>query len=777
MFSWATKQFEQITNTLAPPPDDATGRFLYCCQRDDEDGALACVPELPGAGVIVNAAKGQVPLHVACQSSMTKLVRELMSQPGASTDLRDSTGNTCLHAACTSQKPNALELVKVLVTEYHANVCDKNSQGETPYDVSLLNSIRQYLLPIQLQKETQEALDNGGVGLPPGIDLGGLRITNSALAPPPIGGAIPPPPISGGIGATAGPPVVPPLLSSSAPPMVVSPPGTHTHPYAPQQTPTAITTAAQPAMMSSPPPQLGISQADRAMSAPASSSSAIPTDGPGQGVPAAPASGGRHEYALTGHSSAAIYKPQGRRVIQPDGFHSSSSDKRLQQKYGHEQAGLHVPKAVPPPPSSGNAAAPSSGGYAGLAHSASAPSMGWSSSPGGAYANPYAGGSRHLASSRRYVAVDPVTGQALASSGATPPTSGSYYGSMTPTPPQSASASFTVFMPGSASSSSTAVSSPAAAAAALPSPSPQSFSSSFPSTRQTSIPENYQDTSYSTHQSFQQQPQPSPMYQPPQQAFAQPTASYPPTSHPPGAPDALPSPSRGGTAGLSFSNVSGSSSATSPGGQLFGSVRGSSTDSAERLFASIPPPAASPTATAPITAAAESKPPSVQTRFPAPPVLSASKFPLPPHMQRAALLQQAQQEPPQSHPTSVASDIAPEPSAADMFASSAAPTGSPPASETATAVPPSDGTCAASTGVPAQARPEASGGRSIGEEEAPAPHTHKDQEEKEDDDVDDGMLDDIPLSPEPANKPTIGAAAGSGAAPVSSDFPPPPAAS
>ena len=87
----------------------------------------------------------------------------------------------------------------MLIQEYGASAMSKNSQGQTPYDASTVNSVRQWLLPLQLQAETQYALDNGGAGLPPGIDLGGLRVKNLNLPPPPTFGATPSPGPAGGM--------------------------------------------------------------------------------------------------------------------------------------------------------------------------------------------------------------------------------------------------------------------------------------------------------------------------------------------------------------------------------------------------------------------------------------------------------------------------------------------------------------------------------------------------------------------------------------------------
>jgi hypothetical protein len=149
-------------------------------------------------------------------------------------------------------------------------------------------------------------------------------------------------------------------------------------------------------------------------------------------------------------------------------------------------------------------------------------------------------------------------------------------------------------------------------------------------------------------------------------------------------------------------------------------------------------------------------------------------------MQRALLQQQAQQpEEALSHPTVVSSGMAPVvPSAADIFASASAPAGTATATDAAPAAHASDPANAVSKAetvpTPTQAPPEASSGPSVAEEEAAAPPARKEDH----DDVDDGMLDDIPLSPEAGFKPTIGATAGaSDAAPTASDISPPPAAS
>ena len=376
MFQWAQSTFDKLSQTVAPPPTDGPGKFAYCVQRNDEAGAMGVIAEIDPVHTVVNAAKGIYPIHMACEYSMIRLVRLLLSQPGANIQVEDFVGNTPMHYAALSTNNDGLELCKILVKEFGASVMAKNRNGQTPYDLATSNNIRQYLLPIQLQAETQYALDNGGVGLPPGIDLGGLRVKNLAMPPPPTQFGAPP---------NSAPPsmyVAPPTLSGATP--NIQP----LQSFQPQQNdPMANTQAASP-YVSLPVPE---PQNDTMFGTPTPNHKIAPAPA---SMPAhlaqAPSSGNR-EYARVGSSSAAIYRPPG--GIRPDGFHSSSSDVNLQKKYGHQQ--VQYGNAVPPPPSSGNST--------GLA----APGM-----------NPFAagsalgGGSRYGSlppPNRRYVAYGPTT--------------------------------------------------------------------------------------------------------------------------------------------------------------------------------------------------------------------------------------------------------------------------------------------------------------------------------------------------------------------------------
>jgi hypothetical protein len=374
MFSWATSQFEKIAQTVAPPPTDPPGRLVLACKSQDEALAIQIVQENftdPIHGIV--SPKSQTPLHFACLYSMPQLFDTiLMNNPTGSNaflEVKDNEGNNALHFACMSQNPDSLPIVKKILeivgkeqVPYYLNM--RNGHGQTPYDAASLNSIRQFLLPIQLQAETQAALDNGGQGLPPGIDLGGLKITNSHLPPPPVIGGMPPPLASPG-GITP--------QQSIPNPATYTTNTTNSSGMYPQPSYSMATGAQQ---QQPPAPQLKEQQTEIPPAAPKSADSTS------------------REYARTGRSSAAIYKGR----FQPDGFHSSSSDKNLQEKYGH--VNVNANNVLPPPPSSGN----SIGNPVMTMHSAP-PSLNASLGH-----NPYAGGG-FAARSNRYVAIDPVTGQ------------------------------------------------------------------------------------------------------------------------------------------------------------------------------------------------------------------------------------------------------------------------------------------------------------------------------------------------------------------------------
>lgn len=217
MFSWANKQLEKLSETLAPPPSTPTHRFLSALASQNESAASAILndPHEPlDPYALIHPSKGTIAIHVAASHGAINILRELILHRGVPVDTADYQGCTPLHHASqgSSVPPNvALSAVKFLVEECGAGILRKNSQNQTAYDVGGSQAVRGYLLPKQLQLETQECLDNGGRGLMPGIDMGGMKVNYANIAPPPVMGG--PPAVHGaGLPTTGG------MISNPVPP-------------------------------------------------------------------------------------------------------------------------------------------------------------------------------------------------------------------------------------------------------------------------------------------------------------------------------------------------------------------------------------------------------------------------------------------------------------------------------------------------------------------------------------------------------------------------------
>ena len=242
IFSWANKQLEKLSETMAPLSNSATNQFIQALQNNDIQTAKSLLStDNQASQGFNNSAYGNAgasyhggynnnnngnrsnplgepqmtfvnphsttfhphkqtkAIHITCQYSNTLVYNYILStfysnDPAQVLLQSDAVGNTVLHYACLSTSHNALSFVQFLIEAYKTynvqqGISQKNHSGQTAYDISSNDLIRQYLLPIQLQFETQECLNNGGVGLPQGIDLGGLKIQNRNLAPPPTIGS------------------------------------------------------------------------------------------------------------------------------------------------------------------------------------------------------------------------------------------------------------------------------------------------------------------------------------------------------------------------------------------------------------------------------------------------------------------------------------------------------------------------------------------------------------------------------------------------------------
>lgn len=430
MFQWANKQLEKLSETLAPPPSTPAHRYLAAVASHQEHVALAILndPHEPLDPYSSLNQKGMNALHAAASHGIVSIIRQLIGQ-GVRVEIADYNGWTALHHAAASSSMSAqtaLATVKVLVEELGASVVMKDATAQTPYDVGSSQAVRGYLLPKQLQQETQECLDNGGAGLMPGIDMGGMKVNYSNLAPPPVigtpGGAPPqpsmmnnndpsaalmqPPPVRGinsnfspqppvannYNAAAASPAMMQPMPMTSPMPgdnnnsqSTIPPPSNNARDAQPQQDhqtasfPEQVpsqTTNQPPVEISNQPPQQVQQQTSQS-----TSNKAAPTEQPPKSNNSS-SSG----YALRGGNSNSAfvlnessYASSGRKLYKPDGFHTSSNDKDLQAKYGHVENSFETSRklAVPPPPISGGASA--NGGAKGMA----------SPSPYSGGANPY----------------------------------------------------------------------------------------------------------------------------------------------------------------------------------------------------------------------------------------------------------------------------------------------------------------------------------------------------------------------------------------------------
>lgn len=430
MFQWANKQLEKLSETLAPPPSTPGHRYLAAVASHQEHVALAILndPHEPLDPYSSLNQKGMNALHAAASHGIVSIIRQLIGR-GVRVDIADYNGWTALHHAAASSSmsaQSALATVKVLVEELGASVVMKDATAQTPYDVGTSQAVRGYLLPKQLQQETQECLDNGGAGLMPGIDMGGMKVNYSNLAPPPVigtpGGASPqpsmmnnndpsaalmqPPPVRGinsnfspqppvashCNAAAASPAMMQPMPMSSPMPRennnsqsAIPPPSNNAGDAQPQQDhqmasfpeQVPIQTPNQPPVeISNQPPQQLQEQTSQS-----TTNQVAPTEQPPKSNNSS-ASG----YALRGGNSNSAfvlnessYASSGRKLYKPDGFHTSSNDKDLQAKYGHVENSFEASRklAVPPPPTSGGVSA--NGGANGMA----------SPSPYSGGANPY----------------------------------------------------------------------------------------------------------------------------------------------------------------------------------------------------------------------------------------------------------------------------------------------------------------------------------------------------------------------------------------------------
>ena len=195
MFAWASNKFNEhlsnIAETLAPPPDTPEYHFLTALKTGSElNYTIQALGDVRGPlNIPNNAPSGKHAIHFAAEYGNLEAVRILLEQYQIQANsCFDYQGNSVLHYAA---KSGNLSLVQCLIQTFqlHSLIGITNAGNQTPYDFTEDLKIRQFLLPLQLQEETRQCMANGGVGLMPGIDLGGMKIadhSNSVVAPPPI---------------------------------------------------------------------------------------------------------------------------------------------------------------------------------------------------------------------------------------------------------------------------------------------------------------------------------------------------------------------------------------------------------------------------------------------------------------------------------------------------------------------------------------------------------------------------------------------------------------
>ncbi|KAM9493755.1 85/88 kDa calcium-independent phospholipase A2 isoform 2-T2 [Clarias gariepinus] len=78
-------------------------------------------------------ARGQTPLHLACERGATSCVRELLEECQARTDIRDMNGDTPMHCAA---KQDSAVIVEVLCSQLCVGINELNQAGETPLHIA-----------------------------------------------------------------------------------------------------------------------------------------------------------------------------------------------------------------------------------------------------------------------------------------------------------------------------------------------------------------------------------------------------------------------------------------------------------------------------------------------------------------------------------------------------------------------------------------------------------------------------------------------------------------
>lgn len=276
-----------IGNMLAPI-QSPTQQYQLAIQHHRNDEARHFIQSGKiRVGDIVDC--GLADIHVACRFN-NQLILELLLSQGLDVNLSDKSGNTPLHYA---SRFGNIDICRYLVA-LKARTGVRNASGQSPYDVAESHIVRQFLLPLQFQEEANNPDTNAQQQRPQDpFAIGGRTELPTNVAPPPLAS-------SQGVSQTYS-------AGSSLHSRYVPYPGTQNATNDQSYIPKTST------MQSPPQDSLNTKGSDLYPSA----------------------SQGSHGYNASGDH-----------LIRPDGFGSSHTDIRLQQKYGNVKESI---RTAPPP--------------------------------------------------------------------------------------------------------------------------------------------------------------------------------------------------------------------------------------------------------------------------------------------------------------------------------------------------------------------------------------------------------------------------------------------
>ena len=144
MFAWANSKLAELSETLAPPPNGPSSRFLSSLASRDEPSALACLSDPSFDVYALLKPRGVCAVHVAASYGSLNVLREILNR-GVRADFCDHAGMGALHHASSSASmgpQEALETVTYLVERCGASVVLRDAAGRTPYDVGASQAVK-----------------------------------------------------------------------------------------------------------------------------------------------------------------------------------------------------------------------------------------------------------------------------------------------------------------------------------------------------------------------------------------------------------------------------------------------------------------------------------------------------------------------------------------------------------------------------------------------------------------------------------------------------------